>query len=235
MHKLKKQHSFNRAGQIQPGVRLCAAASFYRSGRTAADIGCDHGKLAGFLAQQPHCPQVIATDAREKPLARAKNLVAKHRLQHKVDCRLGWGLKPLVPHEAQDIIIGGLSGETMVAILEQASWVQSDEVRLILIPTGRLPLLRRWLAENGFSLTDETPLLENRRAYTVLCADYTGKKETPSPLFCEVGLLKKGDMASRRLVQSRLNDIQKQLNAPLDEPQRRTLQNLEREVEAWLQ
>ena len=49
-------------------ARLQAAADFVRPGSTAADIGCDHGKLSAWLAGSGRCPLVFACDLREGPL-----------------------------------------------------------------------------------------------------------------------------------------------------------------------
>ena len=125
-----------------PDARLRAAASLVRGGGTAADIGCDHGKLTAFLALRGDLAGVIGTDLRPGPLASARATCAAAGCLDRVQLRLGPGLAPLAPGEAQDIVLAGLSAGTIQQILEAAPWVQSPGVRLVLAPATRHGQLR---------------------------------------------------------------------------------------------
>lgn len=69
-------------------------------------------------------------------------------------------------------------------------------MRFIFIPATKHPFLRRWLAQHGFALLDETPVLAAGRYYTVMHAAYTGGTETPDPLWCVVGRAGRGPHAA---------------------------------------
>ncbi len=158
-------------------ARLAAAAAYVRQGGTAADIGCDHGKLAVALAVQGRCKKIIAGDIRPAPLASAQRLVAEYHCGGVVECRLGAGLSVLNPGEADDIIIAGVSGVTICEILRaapQTFYETGKELRFILVPATKHPMLRCFLAENGFRLLDETPVCAAEHYYTVMHAVYTG-------------------------------------------------------------
>lgn len=170
-------------------ARLAAAADLVRPGSRAADIGCDHGLLAAFLAESGRCPFVVAADLRPAPLAKARALAAQRGLLGRVDCRLGDGLSVLAPGEVQDIVIAGMGGETIGQLLAAAPQVLAAGPRLVLLPASRPGQLRRFLAENGFSLQREDPVAEGRHCYTVMQAVYTGVQVAPGPLFCLLGLL----------------------------------------------
>ena len=161
-------------------ARLAAAAGYVRRGHTAADIGCDHGKLAAYLAASGACPRVIAADLRPGPLARADALCRELGLADKVECRLGDGLAVLRPDEAQDIVIAGVSGVTAAQILDAAPFVPAVGTRFIFVPPSKHGVLRRHLACGGYALRDETPVRAAGRLYTVLCAEYTGAPRTPA-------------------------------------------------------
>lgn len=180
-------------------VRLAAAAAYIRRGGTAADIGCDHGKLTAALTAGGLCRKVIAADLRPAPLARAKALAYACGCAQSVDFRLGDGLSVLRPGEAEDIVIAGLSGVTIGEIIAGAPpdfFTAAPETRLILAPASKHAYLRRFLYENGFALLDETPCLAAGRYYTVMYAAYTGRFETPDAYFCAAGLCAKpGDGA----------------------------------------
>ncbi len=193
-------------------ARLSAAAAYVRRGGTAADIGCDHGKLAVSLVLWGRCEKVIASDLRPAPLARARALAALHGCADAVECRLGAGLSVLRPGEAGDIVIAGVSGVTICEILRDAGaafFQGRPEPRLILVPASKHAALRLWLAQNGFSLLDETPVLAARRYYTVMHAAYTGLCRAPSPLECAAGLAAHGPHAAGYLLHT-AKDVEKQ-------------------------
>ncbi len=161
-------------------ARLAAAAAYVRQGCTAADIGCDHGKLSVALAVQGRCKKIIAGDIRPAPLASAQRLVAEYHCGSVVECRLGAGLSVLHPGEADDVIIAGVSGVTICEILQDAPrgfYETEKELHFVFVPATKHPVLRRFLAENGFHLLDETPVRAAGRYYTVMHAVYTGVPE----------------------------------------------------------
>lgn len=168
-------------------ARLAAAAALVRPGSPAADIGCDHGRLAVWLAVTGRCPRVIAVDKRPAPLATARAACAAWRCEGRVDCRLADGLAALAPGEARDIVVAGVSAETAIGILEAAPWVFSPGMRLVLVPATRHELLRRWLCARGFSLAADRPVGCSGRWYAVMAADYTGEAWEPDEAFCQLG------------------------------------------------
>ena len=159
-------------------ARLTAAFDFVRPGHTAADIGCDHGKLSAALAGSGRCPLVLACDLRPGPLEKARVTCAPYG--DKVQLRLGSGLSVLAPGEAEDIIIAGMGAETIIEILEAAPWVFDARYNLILVPATKHSILRRWLARRSFALRAETLCQAAGRWYAVMNARYTGEA-------CETG------------------------------------------------
>ena len=169
-------------------ARLLAAAAYVRKDALAADIGCDHGKLAVYLARTGAARHVVAADIRPAPLARAQMLVKRHQCADVVECRLGDGLAALTPEEADDIIIAGVSGVTTAQILGASPQFWNQKKRFIFVPATKRSDLRSWLWRNGFSLLDETPVYAAGRFYTVMYANYAGKIHIPTMLECAVGL-----------------------------------------------
>lgn len=206
-----------------------------RPGRVAADIGCDHGKLAVWLVMKGLSPRVIAVDNRPMPLARARALATQTGSAPQVDCRLGDGLAPLAPCEAQEIILAGMSSETMAGILEKAPWVRDEAIHLVLLPATRPDFLRRWLCQNGFAILEEKPVEDRRRFYVAFSVAYTGAVTQPDALFCQVGSLPAiGGPAAMGCIRRRVEHLQKQLRAPLTNAERAAQQQLLDEVIACL-
>ncbi len=175
---------------LDPGARLRAAASLVRWGSAAADIGCDHGKLAVHLIESGRCPSVVAADLRPGPLRGAQALAAARGLADRIDCRLGGGLSVLAPGEVCDLVIAGMGGLTIAGIIADALWVRDARYNLVLLPASGAADLRRWLAENGFEIREELPVVEAGHCYSAMRAAYTGRPVQPTALFCLLGLLR---------------------------------------------
>lgn len=226
-----------RAGLPMPGARLLEAAKLVRPGRVVADIGCDHGKLAVYLAKSGRAAKVIAVDKRPIPLSHAKALVLQTGVGPLVDCRLGDGFAPLAPGEAEEIVIAGVSGETIAQIVSAAAWARDTSLHFVFVPATRVWFLRKWLCENGFAIEREVPVEENARFYTVLSVFYTGERvAAPTPLFCEVGLVPcSAAAAAKGYIGKRAEHLEKRLLAPMEPEERAALEQLLREVEQCLQ
>lgn len=166
-------------------ARLSACVAYLIPGRTVADVGCDHGKLTAHLAQKGFF--VIGTDINKKPLEVAKSTCSAMGCMEQVSLRLGDGLQPLQPLEAEQIVIAGVSAETILHILDDAGWIRTQGIRLVLCPATKIPLLRQGLCHRGFLVLDETPVVVSGRCYTVICAEYTAETWEPTQEFCLIG------------------------------------------------
>ena len=158
-----------------PDERLLCIASMVRENGRVADIGTDHAYLPIHLVQTGRCPSAIASDVRVGPTESARRNVAEAGLSLRIDVRLGDGLSGISPDEVDDIVIAGMGGETIAAILEAAAWVQNPRYRLVLQPMTRAEELRRYLLTNGFSIRTEQVIRDGHRLYTVMTAAYTAQ------------------------------------------------------------
>lgn len=170
---------------LDPRLRL--AADFVREGSRVADIGTDHAHLPIALVKEGRCPSAIASDIRKGPVANARRNIEEAGLQDVIVVCLGDGLHTVSPEEADDILILGMGGETIAAILDEAPWVKSPRYRLILQPMTRAEKLRAYLFRNGFTLYPERVTCVGGHWYTVLCAEYSGVVTEASEALCFVG------------------------------------------------
>ncbi len=159
-------------------TRLQTVASFVRKGSRVADIGTDHALLPVWLVQNGICPSAIASDIVKGPVAAATRTIEQAGETARIEVRLGDGLSTVQPHEVEDIVIAGMGGETIAAILQAAPWVQDERYRLILQPMTRAEVLRRYLWDTGFDIISETPIQKGRHWYTVLCVAFVGKRQS---------------------------------------------------------
>lgn len=137
---------------LQP--RLALLASLIPAADTLADVGTDHGYLPVRALQEGRIRRAIATDIHDKPLQHARETARQYAVAERIDFRRGDGLAVLSAHEAEAVVIAGMGGETIAAILEAAPWTRTDTL-LLLQPMTKAPLLRRWLSEHGYCIQRE--------------------------------------------------------------------------------
>ncbi len=167
-------------------ARLAAAAALCRPGLPVADIGCDHGKLAAYLACTGLYPRVIGADLRPGPLSKAALTVKSARCEDVVELRLGDGLTVLAPGEVGTVVLAGVSAQTTIEILEAAPWVFAPGgPRLVLVPATKHATLRGWLYQKGFALADDRPIQAAGKWYAVMAADYTGEAQSAERITLE--------------------------------------------------
>lgn len=153
--------------------RLAAVAALVRPGSRVADVGTDHAYLPVWLVENGICPSAIASDIGEGPLDSARHTVTAAYLTDRISLRLGDGLSRIEAAEVEDIVIAGMGGETIAAILDAAPFVQDRRLRLILQPMTRGEELRCWLLTHGFAVREEHLIRDKHHLYPVMAAEYT--------------------------------------------------------------
>ena len=162
--------------------RLMTAAGLCRSGRTAADVGCDHAQLACFLAENVS-KEVIASDVRDGPLEAARRTVSEYGVSN-VKIVKSDGLSEI--DFADDVIICGMGGELIARIIGGCRFL-SEDTRFILQPMTKDDFLRRWLYQNGFEIIEELVAAEKERRYVIMHARYTGVSREIDEYFALTG------------------------------------------------
>lgn len=155
--------------------RLLACAELCK-GSKAVDVGTDHGHLAAHLVMQGLCENVVACDINEKPLMAAKDTVKRLGLEDKIQTVISDGLDEISPDGITDVFIAGMGGELIADIISRAEWLKSNKVNLVLQPMTKWDHLRKWLYEQGFEVKRELPCEDGRFVYSVMQAEYIGRK-----------------------------------------------------------
>jgi tRNA (adenine22-N1)-methyltransferase len=198
-------------------------------GYPVADIGTDHAYLPVYLCLTGRVPRAVASDIHADPWERARQTVADFRVERIVDVRLGEGLRVLNPGEVECVVIAGLGGHTIRAILEEGKQLIHGAKRLVLQPMTGSHNLRAYLVASGWHIVDELLVAEAGLVYEVLAAE-PGKAEPLDWLEAEFGpcLLKKGGelcalrlrqaIAQRQLILANL-DLSRRLEAAIKRSQ----------------
>lgn len=148
--------------------RLALAAAFVPQGARLADVGTDHGKLPISLLLSGRARSAVGSDIRPGPLSHAARNAEEHGVA--LPLRLAPGLDGVSPDECDTVAIAGMGGETIVEILRAAPWTRDGSHLLILQAMTMLPLLRVWLAANGYRTEKERVCREDRKYYVVIAA-----------------------------------------------------------------
>ena len=174
-----------------------------------ADIGSDHALLPIAFIRAGKALRAIASDISEKSLQKAVRNIGTHGMESTIELRTGDGLSVLRPGEAQLIVISGLGGEVIADILESGREALLEDTALLLSPNRAARHLREFLAGNGFEITDEDLVLENRRFYPILLVR-RGAMEEYTPLEYEFGRIpiQKKHPRLKELAEKRIRDAE---------------------------
>ena len=184
--------------------RLKTIVQMVPKAETAADIGCDHGKVAAALVDKGTAKRVICGDISDKSLDKARKLVNSKKLEDSVSLREGNGLDILSAGEADVVILAGIGGELIAEILDTGKDKAPD--KLVLSCNTASGLLRQWIAQNGYRIEDEELVFENRHFYPVILA-VKGQSQEMSDIELEFGpvLLQKKPKTLKIFVKQRIS------------------------------
>ena len=150
---------------LSPRLQCCCG--FVCPGDRVADIGCDHGYLSIYLLKNNIASSVIASDINEQPLKSAVVNAERFGVRDKISFYLSDGVRN-IPRDFDTLVCAGMGGDTMVSILSGAPWLEDPRYRLILQCQSKTPLLRGYLSQHGWRITEESVVRDGRFLYTVM-------------------------------------------------------------------
>ncbi|MDD6735116.1 MAG: class I SAM-dependent methyltransferase [Clostridiales bacterium] len=174
------------------------------TGNAAADIGTDHGYIPIKLAEKGM--KVIATDINEGPLGAAQKNAEKYGAN--ISLRLGAGLEPLLPGEADCIIIAGMGGELIQNIIS-ADLEIARHALLLLQPMNSQYELRNFLRENGFCIEYEDLAAEGHKIYNLFVVRSGEPNQYKKEIDLHLPPLLYGNSLFRMLVEKKRREFEK--------------------------
>ena len=134
-----------------------------------ADVGTDHALLPVAAVLRGIAERAVAADLREAPLRGARAHIEGSGVADRVLAVKGDGLLALQHLDVQAVVIAGMSGDSMLRLLDAAPAEVSRLQQLVLQPNHNVQLVRAWALHNGWHLRDER-MLEERGRFFVVCA-----------------------------------------------------------------
>ncbi len=151
--------------------RLRAIADMVTTGNRVCDVGCDHGFIPIWLAEQKISPKVLAMDVRSGPLGAAKEHIAERGLDSCIETRLSNGLHNYNVGEADTLICAGMGGGLMMRILSEEPDKAASFQEMILQPQSEIEQFRAGLREMGYRIIDEIMIEEEGKFYPMMRAE----------------------------------------------------------------
>lgn len=165
--------------QFKLSKRLEKVAQYVRKGDRLLDIGSDHAYLPCELIENEVISYAIAGEVVKGPFERSKEEVSRRQLEELVDVRLGSGLDVIRQADQMTTVsICGMGGKLIQQILEdgQAKGKLEGIELLLLQPNVDEPAVRQWLDENGYRISNEDIVEENKKLYEVIVAEKADDK-----------------------------------------------------------
>ncbi|MDR1797711.1 MAG: class I SAM-dependent methyltransferase [Clostridiales Family XIII bacterium] len=160
--------------------RLLRLAAHVEAGETLCDIGPDHAYLPRLLVSRGVCPRVVLSDVKEGPLRQAWGSVCTELGEDRpfrapsgigpYAFRLGDGLAALSAGEVDAVVIAGMGGETIIAILGADAAKTASFRKFILQPRTKADELRGWLQGAGWTISAEETATEKGRDCRIIVA-----------------------------------------------------------------
>lgn len=195
------------------GPRLLCAASMIRCRTKIVDIGTDHAYLPAFLVLNDKADSVLACDIGIMPLKNAEKTVKSYALEDRISLRVSDGLKEVSSDEADEIVICGMGGTLISDILTAAEWIKRKGMHLILQPMTHSEDVRRFLCENGFKISEERFVVDNKKVYCCISAEFTGEATQTEIGFYHFGFLPPRDEINKEYVDKQLRRINIKIDA----------------------
>ena len=153
--------------------RLEVIYSFIREGDRVADIGSDHGYIPLKLIEDGVSDYIVLVDISKDSLKKGRDNIERFTKESNahVDYRLGDGLKVIDFGEVDDVIIAGMGGRLIVDILRDDINKTDSFGKLILQPRNHSGELRYWLYKNGYNITRDILVRENRHIPEIIVAE----------------------------------------------------------------
>ena len=169
--------------------RLQKVAEFVPKNARIADIGSDHAYLPVNLALNHIIDFGIAGEVVRGPYENAYNEIKAQNLEHAIIPRLADGLAAILPSDKIDTItICGMGGTLIRKILNEGKEKLVNHPLLILQPNVGSDVLRQWLFEHQYEITNEVILDEDQHIYEILVAQYNPQVKSLSPEDLQFGV-----------------------------------------------
>lgn len=189
--------------------RLQCVADCVKNCNLLADIGTDHAYIPIYTVQKDIANKAIASDVVKGPLKIAADNIKSHGLEDRITPVLANGLDSA--KDADVIVIAGMGGKLICSILENNMNIAKNTDYMIIQPMTCSYELRKFLHENGFSITAEKLAREEEKIYNIMVVK-KGNEKFDDEFYYHIGkkLFENHDRLLSEYIKMRAKVIKKQ-------------------------
>ena len=133
---------------------------------TFADVGCDHGYCSEYMLKNGLCEFAILSDISKGSLEKATTLLKEYIDEGKAKGVLGNGFYG-VPKDTEEVLIAGMGGEEIVAILSHEKYGFMPK-KFLFQPMLNPDKLRSYILENGGFIERDYTFRADGKFYDVI-------------------------------------------------------------------
>lgn len=195
--------------------RITLLASLCEGSECVCDVGCDHAYVLTKALLDFNCKRGIASDINVGPLSAAKENIKAKGLEDRIDIVLSDGFKEInIPFDTA--VVAGMGGNLIKDILSE-SLSKIKGKKLILEANNDQPVVRKFLMDNGFMISDEFAINENGKYYEIIVALPGNISYTETELKFGPVLLKKKPEAFISFYNRKIGLLMTVINSTMDQ------------------
>ena len=146
--------------------RIETLCSLLKPTTTFADVGCDHGYCSEYMLKNGFCEFAILSDISKGSLEKATTLLKEFVENGKAKGVLGNGFFG-VPKDTKEVLIAGMGGEEIVAILSHERYGFMPEL-FVFQPMLNPDELRAYILDNGGFIERDYTFSADGKFYDVI-------------------------------------------------------------------
>ncbi|MCR5349631.1 MAG: tRNA (adenine(22)-N(1))-methyltransferase TrmK [Acholeplasmatales bacterium] len=146
--------------------RIDLIASLAKDSNCVVDCGCDHAYTLIKALKDYNVKSGIASDLNDMPLENAKENIIKANLENSIEIVKSDGFKN-IDSKFDTAIISGMGGILIKNILEE-SISKLKNKKLIIGAQSDAYIVRRYLTNNNFIITDEYAIVDGGKYYEIM-------------------------------------------------------------------
>lgn len=144
--------------------RLKSLTKYFDKDDKVIDIGCDHALLDIYLVEEGILKSMIVSDIHEKALQQGIDNIKLHKLDKKIETRLGNGLEVLnSSDDINTVLISGMGTSTIINIIENSYFKNIN--KLVIQSNNDHEILRNEIVSKGFKIITEDILEDSNKTY----------------------------------------------------------------------
>lgn len=146
--------------------RLNVVVSFVKKNEKVADIGSDHALAPIALVERGIVTEAVAVENKKGPFSAMKSSIEEAGLENNIRASFSDGIED-IDLDTDTLILAGMGGLLIASILKKNQEKLAQINALIIDAHREYPYLIRYLAEQGYKVSDSSFFFDKGKPYCV--------------------------------------------------------------------